>query len=68
MSTDVSVFDRQKAAAFGLVLKVLQSVFGAEPVLDRSMRCAKIPSRKLLPFLVGRQRGYCLRYGPVFDR
>ena len=31
MSTDVSVFDRQKAAAFGLVLKVLQSVFGAEP-------------------------------------
>lgn len=51
MSTDVSVFDRQKAAAFGLVLKVLQSVFGAEPVLDRSMRCAKIPSRKLLPFL-----------------
>ena len=31
MSTDVSVFDRQKAAAFGLVLKVLQSVFVAEP-------------------------------------
>ena len=68
MSTDVSVFDRQKAAAFGLVLKVLQSVFGAEPSVGQVNALREDTFQgSVLPFLgLGRQRGYCLRYGPVF--
>ncbi len=67
MSTDVSVFDRQKAAAFGLVLKVLQSVFGAEPSVGQVNALREDTFQgSSCPSWVGRQRGYCLRYGPVF--